>query len=106
MGKDGNTKRQSGALSVLAGSRVGRAAMTAPVIGGQPLPEVPPGEQWPFSEESIKKAPRRSLWDPTILRPAFIDALRKLDPRHRWRNPVMFIVEVGALITTAILIGN
>ena len=31
---------------------------------------------------------------------ATLDSLRKLDPRHQIRNPVMFVVEIGALITT------
>lgn len=31
-------------------------------------------------------------------------ALRKLDPRSMWRSPVMFIVEVGAALTTVIAI--
>ncbi|MGA8746565.1 MAG: potassium-transporting ATPase subunit KdpB [Solirubrobacterales bacterium] len=42
----------------------------------------------------------RSLFDPEILRPALIESLRKLDPRVQVRNPVMFVVEIGALITT------
>jgi K+-transporting ATPase ATPase B chain len=42
----------------------------------------------------------RSLLDPEILRPALLESLRKLDPRVQARNPVMFVVEVGALITT------
>jgi len=33
-------------------------------------------------------------------------ALRKLDPRLMWRNPVMFVVEVGAVLTTAIAIAE
>jgi potassium-transporting ATPase ATP-binding subunit len=33
-------------------------------------------------------------------------AIRKLDPRSMWRNPVMFIVEVGAVLTTAIAIAE
>jgi K+-transporting ATPase ATPase B chain len=33
---------------------------------------------------------------------AAIDAFRKLDPRHMFRNPVMFVVEVGSLITTVL----
>jgi len=33
-------------------------------------------------------------------------ALRKLDPRLMWRNPVMFVVEVGAALTTAIAIAE
>jgi K+-transporting ATPase ATPase B chain len=44
----------------------------------------------------------RSLLDPTILRPALLDSLRKLDPRVQVRNPVMFVVQIGAVITTAI----
>src|SRR5687768_10398523 len=31
-------------------------------------------------------------------------AVRKLDPRLMWRNPVMFIVEIGALLTTVLAI--
>ena len=42
----------------------------------------------------------RSLFDPEILRPALLESLRKLDPRVQVRNPVMFVVEIGAVITT------
>ncbi len=42
----------------------------------------------------------RSLFDAEILRPALLESLRKLDPRVQVRNPVMFVVEIGALITT------
>jgi potassium-transporting ATPase ATP-binding subunit len=42
----------------------------------------------------------RPLFEPAIVRRAAVDALRKLDPRHQVKNPVMFIVEVGALATT------
>ena len=31
---------------------------------------------------------------------ALVDALKKLDPRVLWKNPVMFVVEVGAVLTT------
>src|SRR5215467_1824731 len=41
-----------------------------------------------------------SLFDPTIVRPAIWDSFRKLSPREVIRNPVMFVVEVGALLTT------
>ena len=34
------------------------------------------------------------------------DALRKLDPRTLWRNPVMFIVEIGAVWSTVLAIIN
>jgi K+-transporting ATPase ATPase B chain len=42
----------------------------------------------------------RSLFDPAILHPALLESLRKLDPRVQARNPVMFVVEIGAAITT------
>ena len=41
-----------------------------------------------------------SVFQPDIVRRALIDSLVKLDPRVQIRNPVMFVVEVGALITT------
>jgi potassium-transporting ATPase ATP-binding subunit len=41
-----------------------------------------------------------SLFDPAILRTAAAESLRKLDPRLVARNPVMFVVEVGSVLTT------
>ncbi|MGZ6080858.1 MAG: potassium-transporting ATPase subunit KdpB [Myxococcaceae bacterium] len=41
-----------------------------------------------------------SLFDPSIVRPAIWESFRKLSPRAVIRNPVMFVVEVGALLTT------
>jgi potassium-transporting ATPase ATP-binding subunit len=49
-------------------------------------------------------AKKLSLWNPDILRQAVIDSLRKLDPRLMMKNPVMFVVEVGSVVTTALLI--
>jgi K+-transporting ATPase ATPase B chain len=40
------------------------------------------------------------MWDPAILVPAIRESFRKLDPRTQIRNPVMFLVEVGSLLTT------
>jgi potassium-transporting ATPase ATP-binding subunit len=40
------------------------------------------------------------LLDPAMLLKALPDAVRKLDPRTLWRNPVMFIVEIGAVWST------
>src|SRR5262249_30417871 len=42
----------------------------------------------------------RSLLAPEIVRPALIECVAKLDPRVQVRNPVMFVVEIGAVITT------
>jgi len=41
----------------------------------------------------------RSLFDRGILARAAVEAFRKLDPRFQYRNPVMFICEIGALVT-------
>lgn len=46
------------------------------------------------------------LFERTILRRALIDALRKLDPRQQIKNPVMFVVEVGALLTSVLLVAD
>ena len=49
---------------------------------------------------------RRSLFDQQIMRRAAMDALVKLHPKTMMRNPVMFIVEVGSVLTTVLLISD
>ncbi|HND34004.1 MAG TPA: potassium-transporting ATPase subunit B, partial [Myxococcota bacterium] len=44
--------------------------------------------------------PSSSLFSPALLRPALVDALRKLDPRSQAKNPVMFVTWVGAALCT------
>ena len=46
-----------------------------------------------------------SLFDRTLLGPALLESVRKLDPRVQWRNPVMFVVYIGTILT-AILYGQ
>ena len=46
------------------------------------------------------KTKKRSLFDPEIVKPALIDSLRKLNPKLVAKNPVMFVVEVGSVLTT------
>ena len=41
-----------------------------------------------------------SIWDPKIVRRALWDAVVKLHPRTMARNPVMFVVEIGSVLTT------
>jgi K+-transporting ATPase ATPase B chain len=45
---------------------------------------------------------KKPLFDPAITRRALVDSLRKLDPRKQIRNPVMFVVWVGAVLTSAL----
>jgi potassium-transporting ATPase ATP-binding subunit len=48
--------------------------------------------------------PKLSMFDRSLLAAAVIDAFRKLDPRVQWRNPVMFVVYVGAILSTVLWI--
>jgi K+-transporting ATPase ATPase B chain len=41
-----------------------------------------------------------AMFDPALVRPAMLDALRKLNPVVQWRNPVMFVVYVGSALTS------
>jgi K+-transporting ATPase ATPase B chain len=47
-----------------------------------------------------RKQRSASLLDPALLRPAIVASFQKLDPRLVARNPVMFVVEVGSVLTT------
>jgi len=46
------------------------------------------------------KSKKRSLFDPTIVKKALWDSFRKLNPAHQIKNPVMFVVEIGSVLTT------
>jgi potassium-transporting ATPase ATP-binding subunit len=48
----------------------------------------------------------RSLFDPEITRPAIWESFRKLVPQHVIKNPVMFVVEIGSVLTTLILLRD
>src|SRR6185437_11201427 len=70
-------------------------ALAAPQLE-QPTPAPPSG---PLGER--RRASRSlSIFDPAITRRAAGDSFRKLDPRVQLRNPVMFVVLVGAVLTT------
>src|SRR5437588_9883044 len=53
-----------------------------------------------------EKARKRPLFDPPIVRRALKDAWLKLDPRQVAKNPVMFVVEVGSVLTTALIVRD
>lgn len=46
------------------------------------------------------------LWKPDHSGQALMDSVRKLDPRSIWRNPVIFAVEIGAVLTTLITLKD
>ena len=43
-----------------------------------------------------------SLFEPAIVRQALLEAFYKLTPRQQWKNPVMFVVYLGSLLTTVL----
>ena len=49
---------------------------------------------------------KRSLWDTKIVRRALVDAVVKLSPRTMMKNPVMFVVEIGSVITSIYLVRD
>ncbi|WP_020423867.1 MULTISPECIES: potassium-transporting ATPase subunit KdpB [Cupriavidus] len=47
-----------------------------------------------------QRPPRGGMFAPELVRPALLDAVKKLSPRDQLRNPVMFVVYVGSILTT------
>ncbi|MCI4183968.1 potassium-transporting ATPase subunit B, partial [Dickeya dianthicola] len=45
---------------------------------------------------------QQTLFDAALLRNALVDSVKKLSPRIQWRNPVMFVVYIGSLLTAGI----
>src|SRR5881398_791159 len=56
--------------------------------------------------DSVAQVRKQSLADTRILTRAVTDSFRKLAPRTMVKNPVMFVVEVGAVLTTVQLVWN
>jgi len=53
-------------------------------------------------EELFMSHPKLRMFDPALLKPAVVDACKKLHPAAQWRNPVMFVVYVGSMLTTVL----
>src|SRR5258705_10069072 len=47
----------------------------------------------------------RSMFDPVLVRPAIVDSFKKLKPHTQFRNPVMFCVYVGSILTTILWVA-
>jgi K+-transporting ATPase ATPase B chain len=41
-----------------------------------------------------------TLFDPALIQPAIVASFTKMSPRAQWRNPVMFVVYIGSILTT------
>jgi K+-transporting ATPase ATPase B chain len=66
-----------------------------------------PAEAGTGDPKRTPEAPRsRGIFDPELLRAAIPESIRKLDPRLLFRNPVIFVVEVTAVLVTLLVIGN
>src|SRR5207302_10642657 len=52
---------------------------------------------------SPMKPRKKAVWEWKIVRRAILEAFLKLNPRKMMGNPVMFVVEIGSVITTALL---
>jgi K+-transporting ATPase ATPase B chain len=63
----------------------------------------PPLEQRP---PKVRTKPGASLFEPAIVRRAIGDSFRKLDPLQMAKNPVMFVVEIGSVLTTILFFTN
>ncbi len=48
---------------------------------------------------------QKSLFDAALVRVAMVDAVKKLDPRVQFRNPVMFVVYLGSMLTALLSVG-
>jgi len=53
-----------------------------------------------------KEVVQKSLWQPKIVLAAIRDAILKLNPLNMFGNPVMFVVEIGSIVTTTIMVQN
>src|SRR6516164_7297422 len=54
----------------------------------------------------VKEAKPKSLWDAKIVQQALLDSVLKLSPRKMMRNPVMFVVEIGSVVTSVLLLKD
>ncbi|HET6251425.1 MAG TPA: potassium-transporting ATPase subunit KdpB [Tepidisphaeraceae bacterium] len=59
-----------------------------------------PTQTPPLHQPHGDRARQRSLFDPEIAGPAIVESFKKLNPIHMIKNPVMFVTEVGAAVTT------
>jgi K+-transporting ATPase ATPase B chain len=79
---------------------------TATATEPAPEPEATPVAPEHPHHEHGEPAGRAALFEPAIVRRAAIDAIGKLDPRQMAKNPVMFIVEIGSVLTTLLFVRD
>jgi K+-transporting ATPase ATPase B chain len=87
---------------------LGRALhLRGPESDGAPSPAPQPEQVAPASTGAPRppyRKPRPKLFEGAIVRRAIAGAFTKLDPRHQVKNPVMFVVEVGTILTAILFV--
>lgn len=74
-----------------AAAHAAASARTTTHHGGHP----------PLSAKEVRKL---SMLSPALVKPAIVDSFRKLSPRAQAKNPVMFVVYIGSILTTLLWI--
>src|SRR3984893_16225432 len=69
-----------------------------------PQIKMPPQAPMVRLGQSPTKRGKKAVWEWKIVRRAIVDAFVKLNPQKMMGNPVMFVVEIGSVITTALLL--
>src|SRR3974390_429053 len=85
----------------------GAQAPEAPLLGAEGFASNQlPQTVVPHHEHAGRRArgSARPLFEASIVRRAIVESFRKLDPRHQVGNPVMFVVEVGSVLTTGLFV--
>jgi K+-transporting ATPase ATPase B chain len=99
-------------MNKLVAERGGAARAPSTSTSTEPAPVLPPAAQHPSAvvetgrHRAEARGQARPLFEAAIVRRALVDSVRKLDPRHQVRNPVMFVVEVGSLLTTGLFVQS
>src|SRR5881396_3859993 len=53
-----------------------------------------------------EKKKKQAIWNAQIVKRAIVDSFKKLNPRKMMGNPVMFVVEVGSVLTSVLLVRD
>ena len=67
------------------------------------VPDPAPAPE-PEPDAPRARAAGRRGWDPAVVRDALVESVRKLHPRTQAANPVMFVVLIGSVLTTVLLV--
>ena len=75
-----------------------------PTAGTGTVAATEPQAHGPHKTLSAKEVRKLSMFSSALVKPAIVDSFRKLSPRAQAKNPVMFVVYVGSILTTILWI--